>query len=234
MNTAGGYAFRATMAVAPPSVTVADNEGLWANNAAGGALQLCVRKGDSHPSLPLVKFKRFLQFGIDSSVQLRLLFLAQLQGPGVNASNDLSLWLHTGFTLTQLLREGDYAPGNARGKIGTIQRLDLDPVTRTYTVLCGLTAESGGIDATSNQTLLTGYFGTTGAAHTPGFPILSKGQRFSRVGPDRVQSITFLTPVDPTGALAAGMGQVFDGNRVLCQVQFSKTDKEMIQLFCNP
>ncbi len=234
MNAAGGYAFRATMALGAPSVTVADNEGLWANNAVGGALQLCVRKGDSHPSLPLVKFKRFLHFGIDSSVQPRLLFLAQLQGPGVNSSNDLSLWVHDGFSLVQLLREGDYAPGNARGKIGTIQRLDLEPVTRTYTVLCGLTSERGGIDAGSNQMLLTGYFGSTGAALTPAFPILSKGQRFNRIGPDRIRSINFLTPVDRTGALAAGWAQAFGGNRVLCQVEFSRTDKEVIQIACNP
>jgi hypothetical protein len=235
-NLAGGYAFRATMASSSsPSVTVANNEGLWANNGPGGAQQLCVRKGASHPQIPGVTFKRFLQFGIDSSSEPRLIFLAQLQGTGVTSGNDLSLWLFADNTLTQLLREGEFAPGNARGRIGMIQRIDIHPETKTYAVLCSLTSERGGISSWDNQTLLTGYFGlTTGTAPTSGSPVLSKGQRFLRSGTDLVQSISFLTPSDPTGALACGLAQTIDANRIACQVQFSRGDKEIIQLHCNP
>lgn len=238
INGAGGYAFRATIALASsPVVTVANNEGLWANNGPAGVQQLCVRKGDPHPGLPGVSFKRFLQFGVDSSSEPRLIFLAQLQGTGVTANNDLGLWLFFEGTLTPLLREGDYAPGNERGRIGVIQRLDIDPATRTYGVLCSLVPEAGGIGAGDNQALLAGYFGPLGPGGTalsPAAHVLGKSQRFLRQGADRVQSIGFLSATDPTGALACGLGQSFGPNRIVCQVQFSKTDKEVISVYCTP
>jgi hypothetical protein len=216
---------------------VANNEGLWANNGPAGVQQLCVRKGDPHPGLPGVSFKRFLQFGVDSSSEPRLIFLAQLQGTGVTANNDLSLWLFSEGTLTPLLQEGDYAPGNERGRIGVIQRLDIHPATRTYGLLCSLVPEAGGIGAGDNQALLAGYFGPLGPGGTalsPAAHVLGKSQRFLRQGADRVQSISFLSATDPTGALACGLGQSFGPNRIVCQVQFSKTDKEVISVYCTP
>jgi hypothetical protein len=229
VNNGGYYAFRASMTTGGP-VTVANNEGLWANTGPGDVLQLCVRKGDPATS-PLVTFKRFLQFGLDADKQL--LVLAELAGPGVNTSNDISLWTHDGTSLRMLLREGDFAPGSRRGKVGVIQRIDLAPFSGTYTVLCSLTNERGGVSASSNQMLLVGHFASGGSLATQRpSPILMKGQRYSRIGADRIASITFLSPnADPRGAINCGLPQVIDYQAVFCQVQFSKTDKEMVRVF---
>ncbi|RFC45513.1 MAG: hypothetical protein DVB23_001958 [Verrucomicrobia bacterium] len=75
-----------------------------------------------------------------------------------------------------------------------------------YGLLCSLVQEAGGIGNADNQALLTGSFGPLGG-----------------VG----------NALSPPG-LVLGKGQRFGSQRIVCQVQFSNTDKEVISLRCNP
>ena len=231
VNGSGFYVFKASLALGG-TVTTANNEGLWANNGAGNALQLNLRKGDTPPGLAFgVKFARFLQYGIDSNG--RILCLAQLSGTGITAANDLALVLSDSATYQIILREGEPAPGELRGTIGTLQRVDIDPYISQYAVLTSLVNDAGGVSAATNQMALVGQFGGSGhiSSRRPTV-LIAKGQRYVRTGADKVLSLAWPgQQVDSLGAMACGLGQALSGNWLGIAVQFSPADQELVQSF---
>ncbi|MFO1497154.1 MAG: choice-of-anchor tandem repeat NxxGxxAF-containing protein [Verrucomicrobiota bacterium] len=90
--------------------------------ASGAAPTLIARTGSQAPGLDagivFADFVKFAGFALGQVPILndldQVLFAAQLRGPGVTATNDLSLWLAGNNAGPQLVaREGDLAPGTS-------------------------------------------------------------------------------------------------------------------------
>lgn len=91
-----------------PGVTVANNQGIFWGPIASAPL--AVRKGDSAPGLAAgITFGAL--YGTTRLGGGRLAFQAFLVGPGVNAGNQVSLWVTDSGGPTILARQGDPAPG---------------------------------------------------------------------------------------------------------------------------
>ena len=83
-----------------------------------GALAVVARTGDQAPELPAgVKFG-FLDY-ISVNTAGKLLYQAELTGPGVDASNDYGLWSGPAGATQLVWRVGDQAPGAAAGALFT-------------------------------------------------------------------------------------------------------------------
>src|SRR4051794_5127748 len=65
--------------------------------------------GTGAPGVPGVTYKFLTDARINSSG--KVVFWAELQGPGVTADNDGSLWLNQASGTTLVMREGNVVPG---------------------------------------------------------------------------------------------------------------------------
>ena len=115
---AGKIVFRATLRLGN-GIGTGNNEGLWANRA--GFLEPIVREGSEAPCLGggvPAQFDRFSDMFISDDGTI--CFLAWLKGPGVNSSNDGSIWrIPADGQLHLVAREGDPA-NNTSGNYGGI------------------------------------------------------------------------------------------------------------------
>lgn len=109
---AGGFAaFPATLT--GPSVTPADNFGIWSD--ASGAVSLVVRENEAVPGSPELAFSepflhRFTAAG-------ESLFFASLRGADVTTADDEALWSHLAGAVELRAREGEPAPGTPPGVV---------------------------------------------------------------------------------------------------------------------
>ncbi len=202
-------------------VNAGNRVGLWSDRASfNGNLQLEIRAGDPLPGLPPgVVLRNVLRYwiikgtvkGVDGFFDEtdRVVLLASLRGPGVNAGNNTALFVHDGVGVRQLLmREGDPAPGCQNARLGSLSRITVDPVNGWYAVLVPLR----GAPAGSNLALYTGLSCGVPANHFMRRPFLTlrKGQLFVPVAgatPQRLRSIRLSVPDDGSGAGAKGLGQ---------------------------
>ncbi len=203
-------------AIAGSGVTAANREVIRMVKLLTGSAQVA-RTGDQVPGLPAeVVWSRFLHYWIVNNNQA--LILGRVRGPGVNAGNDLVLWLRQeDGSARVLLREGDLVPGMDGARVGVIQRVTGENKSGAYSVLISLR----GAPASRNQMLLTGRTGITtlglGALRQP-FPRLIKGSlhQMENGQPLRVASLGWgASIVDATGAGAKGLGQVINPNGLM-------------------
>lgn len=197
---------------------------------AGRAFQptLCVRKGDIAPGFAPesnIRITAFISFqhtrqGGD------VLYLARLSGPGVNASNDLALFVDVTESIVAippgnpvrpshlLLREGDPLPTSSKAIIQTIHRVayceDGD-----YMALVSLVTRPGEATSADNLALLYGEsrFTLPSATDAEGFRkpflLLRKGAHLAEYGGRPVKSLSFFPgTVSTGGASGIGIGNV--------------------------
>lgn len=194
-------------------ITTANNEAIF----RFGVGQI-IRKGDPLNAIdyPGVRVSRIIKFWSLPAGQV--IFLAGLSGTGVTAANDQALVLFNPFDrLHVLLREATFTEGPDAAKIGTIQKVDVEPVGSQYVVLASLVSS-----AATNQALFTGRtadFGPSpinprlaragmrlrkGAAYDTGVPASSTGVTV------KITSMSITTTTDIAGAGAKGLGQAVE------------------------
>jgi hypothetical protein len=192
-------------------VTAANRELIRMVKLLVGGAQVA-RTGDQVPSLPTgVKWSRFLHYWIVNGKQA--VIFGRVTGPGVNASNDLVLWLYQeDGSARVLLREGDLVPGLNGVRVGVIQRVSGENKLGAYSILVSLR----GAPAGRNQLLLTGRTAGTvlalGSLRQP-YPRLIKGGLYQDAGdvPVRLTSLAWAASIgDATGAGTKGLGQIIN------------------------
>lgn len=117
INNAGQVAFPAFVGGTAVFQESGDNTGIWSQ--ASGTLDLVVRAGSQAPGLETgVIFESTLPFSSELLVfngAGQTAFPALLSGPGIDSSNNLSLWSEGSGSLALVAREGDQAPGTPLG-----------------------------------------------------------------------------------------------------------------------
>ncbi|MFN3166892.1 MAG: choice-of-anchor tandem repeat NxxGxxAF-containing protein [Phycisphaeraceae bacterium] len=116
INNAGDVAFLAFLE--GPGVDITNGRGIWAGSQ--GTLQLVVRSGEPAPGTgPGVVFRN--SFNSFSSIEFNskgdTAFIAFLDGPGVNETNNTGVWSGSSGSLELIAREGDAAPGTETGVV---------------------------------------------------------------------------------------------------------------------
>ncbi|MBL9150885.1 MAG: hypothetical protein JNK37_00285 [Verrucomicrobiales bacterium] len=97
---------------------------------------------ESSPPVPnqttISRLIKFWPFGAE-----RIVFLAQLAGPGINRTNDLALFLlNEDGNSIQLFREGEHVGDSEGSRIGTILRVSVDASVGNYLILASLTGDT--------------------------------------------------------------------------------------------
>lgn len=77
---------------------------------ASVSVRTVVLSGQSAPDLPGAEIASLLRFPIINDAG-QVVFQSVMTGPGIDATNDRSVWIADGGTLELLVREGDVAPG---------------------------------------------------------------------------------------------------------------------------
>ena len=219
--------FKATLTGS--GVTTATNEGIYRFG-----LGQVVRKNDPlHTTdFPGIKISRILKFWSLRNGQV--IFLARLAGTRVSTANDVALVLANPYDrFYVLLREGDFAEGPDRAKIGSIQKVDVEPVGSQYVVLASLTG-----NAATNQALFTGR--TLDFGPNPINPRLAraglrlrKGSSYRTADSDpvvveKITSMSITNTTDSTGAGAKGLGQAIEyQGTVGLTIDYSKGSREI-------
>ena len=208
-------------------ITGSTNESL---HLASRTLQptLIVRKGDIAPGFAPesnIRIAAFLSFQ-NTTQGGNILYLARLSGPGVNASNDLALFVDvTDSTVAippgnpvrpshLLLREGDPLPTSSKAIIQTIHRVaycdDGD-----YMALVSLVTRPGEATSSDNLALLYGEsrftqpFPSDAEGFRKPFLLLRKGAHLAEYGGRPVKSLSFFPgTLSPGGASGIGIGNV--------------------------
>lgn len=114
LNDGGHVAFKCGLV--GPTVTDANNAGIWSN--ASGTLALVARKGNPTGMLPGIHFA-----GLGDPVMNNaghMAFLVDLGGAGVDDNNNDAIFAHVANGLTLVAREGDSAPGLAAVLFGRL------------------------------------------------------------------------------------------------------------------
>ncbi len=215
-------------------VTSKNNEGIW--HQAGDPDPLIARKGQEVDpvGLPGVKIARFLGFWPANDNLQEALLLVKLSGSKVSGASDVALllWDQTVPNALQvLLREGQLVEGADAPAVRVIQRVDVEPATGHYVVLCSLTGA-----AARNQALFTGLSTLGDAAgqkakRLPGMK-LRKGILYKLPAVTttaRLRSLSLPVTTDQTGAGGKGLGQVInsDGEMVLT-LDFDNKAREVL------
>jgi hypothetical protein len=107
INAAGDLAFIARLA--GPGVTADNQDAVYLEQ--GGALRMIARAGAPAPGMRGVSFDSFPDGFPNLSAQGTVVFEAVLQGAGVTAANDRSLWVDRAGQLTMIAREGQAIAG---------------------------------------------------------------------------------------------------------------------------
>jgi hypothetical protein len=123
INSAGKVSFCSSLT--GPGISPINNTAIWAGSL--GNLRCLLREGDPAPGTTAgAVFSDFLEGGYYSTpamnAQGMVAFMEQVTGPGVNAGNDVGIWIHDGSQLWLVAREGDpweLTPGDVR----TIDRI---------------------------------------------------------------------------------------------------------------
>jgi hypothetical protein len=142
-------------------------------------------------------------------------FLAQIQGPGINSSNDLGLWrcsISTGAP-TLLLREGQQLPNSGGARIGVIQVVDTAP-DGTWAALASLS----GSPSSQNQILLGGRL-SVDSAHAS---VLRKGHALDASQPGAVLLGLALASnhTDAAGVGHSGQGRLTHTGAILHRARY--------------
>jgi hypothetical protein len=197
--------------VAGPGVTAANREALWLRKPMF-TTALVARAGSQVPGLASgVVWSRFLQYWVCNDKVA--LVLGQVRGPGVNASNDLVLWMRQeDGSARVLLREGNTLPGSDGARVAVIQRVTLENKLGAYSVLASLRGAPRGRD----QVLMQGRVGNTilalGPLRVPFAKLVKGGLYQNEAGvPLSLTSMNWSTSInDATGAGAKGLGNVIN------------------------
>ncbi len=109
-NSAGHVAFRPSLRRQNDSLPA--YSGIWSDRS--GAIAPVIQEGDQAPGLPNgVQFGNFFEehpLPVFNSAD-QIAFLAELNGPGISASNNFSIWSEGSGSLEIVARTGDHAPG---------------------------------------------------------------------------------------------------------------------------
>jgi hypothetical protein len=182
------------------------NSGLWRNTG------LVALRGAQVPWTQVgVKYSRILDYY--NAGDNEIVFRARVRGTGVNASNDVGIWVFRPTTGAKLLlREGDYIPNTQGQRVGVIQRLDVHTDGR-YAILVSI----AGAEAARNQALLVGRLTSTEAAFAAPWVLLHKGVGIDSLGhPQPLQSLMLSgNQVDASGAGSKGAAGQVRGGKVL-------------------
>jgi hypothetical protein len=212
----GDALFRASIAGVPSS----RGEGLFVLRSM--TAELLAQKGTPAPGVGAdVRFSRILRFAMLKGGQA--LFLVQLSGKGVNASNDLAVYLDRQISGPELLmREGQLADDCLGAKIGVIQRIDADPVSGSYLVVTTL----AGAASSSNLAVWMGETPTILLVDGEEYLVprlrMRKGNYQALGGNTSLMtSVKLLVPVDSTGAVAKGMGKAVADGWAALQMTFA-------------
>ena len=165
----------------------------------------------------LVRATRILNFWAIGNGAGASLVLTQITGPGVTTANDvLLLVIDPSGQYTVLMREGQPAQGCHPATIGTISRVEADPVGGNYLVLATLT----GAPTDANQALFLGHC-TLGVL--PSAAVLRQADLFLRKGalhpnqPSRIKSLALANrSLTASGAAGTGRGQSVAGAGHVC------------------
>jgi len=207
--------YRAT--ITGSGITTAKNEGLWLRDS-GGSGSFVFQKGlDFSVGGVLVRATRILNFWAIGNGAGASLVLTQITGPGVTTANDvLLLVIDPSGQYTVLMREGQPAQGCHPATIGTISRVEADPVGGNYLVLATLT----GAPTDANQALFLGHC-TLGVL--PSAAVLRQADLFLRKGalhpnqPSRIKSLALANrSLTASGAAGTGRGQSVAGAGHVC------------------
>lgn len=199
----GSTFYRATLSGVPATT----NEGIWSLDSGGVTRKQWLRKGGFAGVAPTGKVSRVLAWWATRTPD-QLMAWVVLTGPGITPANDQALILiQSDMSVNTLLQEGQAAPGCGTARIGTIQRVEVDPWDGAYAVLLSLTGSPAG----SNQALGVGnvYAGnnTSQSALRRPFLRLRKGQLFTNQ-PGKLRSISLPTSNRPaSGAGGTGRGR---------------------------
>jgi len=203
--------FRATLK--GPGVSSKNNEVVWHETE-----QVILRKGDQVPTEPVAPRVWNRVLGVWPAGGLhRVIVMARIKGAGVNASNDVGVWLLDDDGVAKvLLKEGQRLALPDAPQVGVISRVDVSPGGR-YVILASVT----GTAAARNQMLFTGdaSAGTLFServAQTPAQPVLRKGDRFTHPffvnPPVALKSISLSQVLGAGGMGGRGKGQVVNSS----------------------
>ena len=203
----------------------ANNEGIYLTRVDS----LILRKGESPtPQNPSQVISRILQFWPVSEFDFaKGIALVKLRGPGVNGRNDCALVRVRGLGFFELLlREGDNVCDWDCPRVGTIQRVDVDPATGRYVVVASLTGSPR-----RNQGLFTGHANASESQFRAASLRIRKGIAFQAVGGETttLRSIVLAPFPTRTGVGGTGKTQVINesGEVVVC-LQFDNRAKEIM------
>ena len=211
-------------------MTAANNEVLYVQYAGGAGAGTIMQKGqDLGGGLRLAGFINAWIVRPDATPAV--LALVKLGGTGVTTANDQALLLfQENLSYQILLREGDPAQGAGTGAIGVISRVDVDPYSGYYAVLCTLAGAPAGTD----QALYTGEVGAI-AIGSPGlFPLrrpvlyLRKGWQFDGQ-PGKIRSISLPSTVTASGIGGTGRSRAitYSGN-ITATVEFDNGVRQIM------
>ncbi|MCP5539593.1 MAG: hypothetical protein H7A52_05550, partial [Akkermansiaceae bacterium] len=207
-------------------VNGSNNEAIYSSAES----DVAVRKGDQVPGEAAgVVWNRFLGFWpVDED---RFILLAKLRGPGVSGRNDCVLYLwRNGMPYLKLLREGDPICDCDCPSVGSIQRVDVNPVSGDYVVLTSVT----GGDRRKNQALFAGNAGIPTMERFVYLPHLRlrKGTLYAATGgagTTGIRSMSLAPTTDRGGAGGKGLGQAINdqGEIAIC-ITFDDRAKEVL------
>jgi hypothetical protein len=228
VSTSGLTVFRASLKGG--AVTTSNNEGIWRKIGASPR-SLVARKGGAVEGLPGAEWKKFLRYW---ALGNQIMILGQIKGSGINAANDTVLMLlQENDVWVRLLREGDLAAGCDDARIGSLQRVEVDPTSGRYAILTTLL----GAAAKSNLALLVG-------GSLIGSPINESGRRlphlllrkgtlhqtgFSSLG--AIRSLTIPGPIpEAAGASGIGEGRCVNGSgTVQVNIDYGATTQRFVK-----
>lgn len=220
--------YRAT--VTGSGINAANNEGLWVRYLSGGTTKLQLRKGQSIPGLPGVTVSKFIHYWSTDNVNQRVVALVQLVGTGVKSTNDQALLcVEKDGSVLVVMREGEPAAGCTPATIGTISRVEVDPWSGHYAVVCAL----AGAPVGTEQALYTGAFyrgnNTDKITLRRPFLRLRKGQLYENQ-PSRIKSISLpTTHITASGAGGTGRGHAISWNGYLAiTVEFDNKVRQIM------
>ena len=222
VNSAGEILLRTNLAGA--GVSSSNNEALYTNT--GGPLRLVARENGLAPCLPVtnVRFSRFSKFYLadDGSV----CFHAFLKGPGVDSSNDGSIWRWRNGNLHPVVREGDIAHSTDAAVVRTITSFDCSGAggivfTLTYSPFLG--------DAVTSNNI--GVYLDRGAADAAPEMILRRGDGFDLGGEVRTVVGILISTESNAGGGTGGYGRAInDAGNILLNLTLSGNQSGLFML----